>query len=183
MAPDDESRGSARFEFVRHFASEYYLQKLDFLLRDPRDGPAYDRGGAVATTRSALAEGEPELDTEPITRFGSGCAAWRRWGAASRGSTRSTTSWGTCGRRSSRNGSIVTSPPRGAAEPADPRPLGPRRGGELPADIQRAAGGVTWPGGLGSPMVLPRPTSSASTAPRKTGERNAKKRRLDLMRV
>lgn len=85
LAPDDETRGlacAARFKFERHFASEYYLQKLDFLLRYPRyfafelielhaaaDGPAADRNGVMAAIRSALAEGEPELNTEPIARF------------------------------------------------------------------------------------------------------------------
>jgi len=84
-APDDETRGlacAARVTFERHFASEYYLQKLDFLLRYPRyfafevielhaaaDGPAVNRTEAMATVRSALAEGEPELNTEPITKF------------------------------------------------------------------------------------------------------------------
>jgi hypothetical protein len=72
----------AKLPFVRHFASEYYLQKLDFLLRYPRyfafelielhaatDGPAADAGAAVAAIRRVLGEKEPELHTEPFLRF------------------------------------------------------------------------------------------------------------------
>ena len=85
LAPDDETDQLAcasRFTFERHFASEYYLQKLDFLLRYPRyfafelielhaaeDGPAADRASAMAVIRRALSEGEPELHTEPFVRF------------------------------------------------------------------------------------------------------------------
>lgn len=85
LAPDDEARAlrcASRFTFVRHFASEYYLQKLDFLLRYPRyfafelielhaakDGPAANRGEAITTIRSVLSAGAAELDTEPFVRF------------------------------------------------------------------------------------------------------------------
>src|SRR4051812_29950874 len=85
LSPDDETRDlacAARFTFQRHFASEYYLQKLDFLLRYPRyfafelielhaagDGPAADRDLAMSSIRAAVSEGEPELHTEPFLRF------------------------------------------------------------------------------------------------------------------
>lgn len=72
----------ARLPFVRHFASEYYLQKLDFLLRYPRyfafelielhaagDGPAAHAQDAAAAIRRVLGEEEPELHTEPFLRF------------------------------------------------------------------------------------------------------------------
>jgi hypothetical protein len=72
----------AKLPFVRHFASEYYLQKLDFLLRYPRyfafelielhaagDGPAADAGVAVVAIRRVLGDKEPELHTEPFLRF------------------------------------------------------------------------------------------------------------------
>jgi len=83
--PDNEVqslRCAARFTFARHFASEYYLQKLDFLLRYPRyfafelielhaaqDGPAADRDEAIAVIRTVLSAGAAELDTEPFIRF------------------------------------------------------------------------------------------------------------------
>lgn len=84
-APDDQVRSlccAARFGYERHFASEYYLQKLDFFLRYPRyfafelielhaagDGPASNRDEAVGAIRSALSAGVPDLDTEPFLRF------------------------------------------------------------------------------------------------------------------
>jgi hypothetical protein len=68
--------------FSRHFASEYYLQKLDFLLRYPRyfafelielhdagDGPAADAAVAKGAIRRVLGDGEPVLHTEPFLRF------------------------------------------------------------------------------------------------------------------
>lgn len=83
--PSDETRRltcASRYEFERHFASEYYLQKLDFLLRYPRyfafelielhaaqDGPAADADTAKASIREVLSEGAPELHTEPFVRF------------------------------------------------------------------------------------------------------------------
>ena len=83
--PDDEARGlrcAARFAYDRHFASEYYLQKLDFLLRYPRyfafelielhaagDGPASSREEAMAAIRGVLEAGAAEVDTEPFLRF------------------------------------------------------------------------------------------------------------------
>ena len=72
----------AKLPFVRHFSSEYYLQKLDFLLRYPRyfafelielhaagDGPAAESGVVIAAIRAVLGEKEPELHTEPFLRF------------------------------------------------------------------------------------------------------------------
>jgi hypothetical protein len=85
LAPNDETRAlscAARFTFDRHFASGYYLQKLDFFLRYPRyfafelielhaagDGPAGDRTVAIEMIRRVLSEREPELHTEPFLRF------------------------------------------------------------------------------------------------------------------
>jgi hypothetical protein len=84
-APDDEVRVlrcAARFVYERHFASEYYLQKLDFFLRYPRyfafelielhaagDGPASNKAEAMGAVRAALSAGAPDLDTEPFFRF------------------------------------------------------------------------------------------------------------------
>lgn len=84
-APDKEVRAlrcASSFVFERHFASEYYLQKLDFFLRYPRyfafelielhaaeDGPASDRTAAMGAIRGALSADAPELDTEPFLRF------------------------------------------------------------------------------------------------------------------
>jgi hypothetical protein len=72
----------AKLPFVRHFAFEYYLQKLDFLLRYPRyfafelielhgsnDGPASDAAATIETIRKVLGDKEPELHTEPFVRF------------------------------------------------------------------------------------------------------------------
>lgn len=85
VLPSDETRRLAcakRYEFTSHFASEYYLQKLDFLLRYPRyfafelielyaaqDGPAAVANAVKAAIRDVLSEGAPELHTEPFVRF------------------------------------------------------------------------------------------------------------------
>jgi hypothetical protein len=68
--------------FELHFASEYYLQKLDFLLRYPAyfvyeltelhyagDESASDAGGVKATIRRILEDQEPELQTIPFRKF------------------------------------------------------------------------------------------------------------------
>jgi hypothetical protein len=68
--------------FVLHFASEYYLQKLDFLLRYPAyfvyeltelhyagDDAAADAVEVKATIRRILADEEPELQTIPFRKF------------------------------------------------------------------------------------------------------------------
>ena len=68
--------------FALHFASEYHLQKLDFLLRYPRyfayelidlyaksEGPAADRSLTARTIREALGDREPDLYTEPFLKF------------------------------------------------------------------------------------------------------------------
>lgn len=76
-------RSSAPSEaFVAHFASEYYLQKLDFLLRYPAyfiheltelyqsgDPAAADRALIVRTIRRIDADNEPELQTIPFRKF------------------------------------------------------------------------------------------------------------------
>lgn len=68
--------------FVAHFASEYYLQKLDFLLRYPAyfiheltelyqegDPVAADRAEITATIRQIHGDREPELQTIPFRKF------------------------------------------------------------------------------------------------------------------
>jgi hypothetical protein len=68
--------------FVAHFASEYYLQKLDFLLRYPAyfiheltelyqagEPAATDRALITATIRQIHADREPELQTIPFRKF------------------------------------------------------------------------------------------------------------------
>lgn len=68
--------------FDLHFASEYYLQKLDFLLRYPAyfvyeltelhyagDESASDAEEVKATIRRILADQEPELQTIPFRKF------------------------------------------------------------------------------------------------------------------
>ncbi len=68
--------------FVAHFASEYYLQKLDFLLRYPAyfiheltelhqsgDPAASDRESIMRTIRQIDADNEPELQTIPFRKF------------------------------------------------------------------------------------------------------------------
>jgi len=68
--------------FMRHFASEYYLQKLDFLLRYPAyfvyeltelhhagDDAAANAEEVKATVRRILADEEPELQTIPFRKF------------------------------------------------------------------------------------------------------------------
>ncbi len=68
--------------FVAHFGSEYYLQKLDFLLRYPAyfiheltelyqsgDPTATDRALITATIRRIHADREPELQTIPFRKF------------------------------------------------------------------------------------------------------------------
>src|SRR3954466_13440130 len=68
--------------FVAHFASEYYLQKLDFLLRYPAyfiyeltelfksgDPAASDRGVILATIGQIHRDREPELQTIPFRKF------------------------------------------------------------------------------------------------------------------
>lgn len=68
--------------FVAHFASEYYLQKLDFLLRYPTyfihelaelyqagDPAAADRRLIIATIRKIHGDREPELQTIPFRKF------------------------------------------------------------------------------------------------------------------
>ncbi len=68
--------------FVAHFATEYYLQKLDFLLRYPAyfiqeltelyqagDPAAADRTLIVRTIRQINADNEPELQTIPFRKF------------------------------------------------------------------------------------------------------------------
>jgi hypothetical protein len=68
--------------FELHFASEYYLQKLDFLLRYPAyfvyeltelyfagDDAAADAEVVKATIRRILADQEPELQTIPFRKF------------------------------------------------------------------------------------------------------------------
>lgn len=70
------------FPFARHFSPEYWLQKLDFLVRYPRyfayelidlhakgDGEAAARPVAISTIRGALRDHEPELYTEPFLKF------------------------------------------------------------------------------------------------------------------
>lgn len=80
--PTDTLPCKPDFPFVRHFAPQYYLQKLDFLLRypryfayelidlhDKRDGPAADRSSARETIITALRDREPEMYTEPFLKF------------------------------------------------------------------------------------------------------------------
>jgi hypothetical protein len=68
--------------FDAHFATEYYLQKLDFLLRYPAyfiheltelyqagDPAASDRELIVSTIRQIEADDEPELQTIPFRKF------------------------------------------------------------------------------------------------------------------
>ena len=68
--------------FVAHFASEYYLQKLDFLLRYPayfiheltelyqaRDPATADRALITSTIRKIHSDREPELQTIPFRKF------------------------------------------------------------------------------------------------------------------
>lgn len=68
--------------FIAHFASEYYLQKLDFLLRYPAyfiheltelyrsgDPAASDRGVIIATIRQIHGAQEPEFQTIPFRKF------------------------------------------------------------------------------------------------------------------
>jgi hypothetical protein len=68
--------------FELHFASEYYLQKLDFLLRYPAyfayemtelhfagDSAAADAEEVKATIRRIMADQEPELQTIPFRKF------------------------------------------------------------------------------------------------------------------
>ncbi len=68
--------------FESHFASEYYLQKLDFLLRYPAyfvyeltelhyagDEAASDADEVKATIRRILTDEEPELQTIPFRKF------------------------------------------------------------------------------------------------------------------
>lgn len=68
--------------FSAHFASEYYLQKLDFLLRYPAyfiheltelylsgDRAASDRELITATIRQIHGDQEPELQTIPFRKF------------------------------------------------------------------------------------------------------------------
>lgn len=68
--------------FNLHLASEYYLQKLDFLLRYPAyfvyeltelyfagDAAASDAEEVKATIRRILADQEPELQTIPFRKF------------------------------------------------------------------------------------------------------------------
>lgn len=68
--------------FVSHFASEYYLQKLDFLLRYPAyfiheltelyqsgDPAATDRSLITSTIRKIHGDREPELHTIPFRKF------------------------------------------------------------------------------------------------------------------
>jgi len=68
--------------FIAHFASEYYLQKLDFLLRYPAyfiheltelhqtgDASASDRGLVISTIRQIHEDREPELQTIPFRKF------------------------------------------------------------------------------------------------------------------
>lgn len=68
--------------FELHFASEYYLQKLDFLLRYPAyfvyeltelhyagDDAASDAEEVKATIRRILEDQEPELQTIPFRKF------------------------------------------------------------------------------------------------------------------
>jgi hypothetical protein len=68
--------------FVAHFASEYYLQKLDFLLRYPAyfiheltelyqadDPAASNRDLIIATTIKIESDNEPELQTIPFRKF------------------------------------------------------------------------------------------------------------------
>ncbi|MCE9567847.1 MAG: hypothetical protein K8U57_38095 [Planctomycetes bacterium] len=68
--------------FEMHFASEYYLQKLDFLLRYPAyfvyeltelhyagDESASDAEEVKATIRRILEDQEPELQTIPFRKF------------------------------------------------------------------------------------------------------------------
>jgi hypothetical protein len=80
--PTDTLPCKPEFPFVRHFAPQYYLQKLDFLLRYPRyfayelidlhaksEGPAADRSAARETIIYALRDREPEMYTEPFLKF------------------------------------------------------------------------------------------------------------------
>jgi hypothetical protein len=68
--------------FAAHFASEYYLQKLDFLLRYPAyfiheltelhqadDPAASDRELIMSTIRQIDSDNEPELQTIPFRKF------------------------------------------------------------------------------------------------------------------
>jgi hypothetical protein len=68
--------------FVAHFASEYYLQKLDFLLRYPayfiheltelyqaKDSAAKNRDFIISTIRQIESDNEPELQTIPFRKF------------------------------------------------------------------------------------------------------------------
>jgi hypothetical protein len=68
--------------FVAHFASEYYLQKLDFILRYPAyfiheltelyqsgDSAASDRQSVISTIRQIAKDDEPELQTIPFRKF------------------------------------------------------------------------------------------------------------------
>ena len=68
--------------FVAHFASEYYLQKLDFLLRYPayfiheltelyqaNDPVASNRSLVISTIRQIEFDNEPELQTIPFRKF------------------------------------------------------------------------------------------------------------------
>jgi hypothetical protein len=68
--------------FVAHFTSEYYLQKLDFLLRYPAyfiheltelyqagDQAASDRNLIISTIRQIDSDREPELQTIPFRKF------------------------------------------------------------------------------------------------------------------
>lgn len=68
--------------FIAHFASEYYLQKLDFLLRYPAyfiheltelyqngDPAAADRALITSTIRKIHTDREPELQTIPFRKF------------------------------------------------------------------------------------------------------------------
>lgn len=68
--------------FVSHFASEYYLQKLDFLLRYPAyfiheltelyqagESVASDRAAVTGVIRQIYRDREPELQTIPFRKF------------------------------------------------------------------------------------------------------------------
>ncbi|AMV24004.1 hypothetical protein VT84_06385 [Gemmata sp. SH-PL17] len=81
--PAEEQTFPARYApaqpFVAHFASEYYLQKLDFLLRYPAyfiheltelyQENAADRDIVIATIRQIHRDREPELQTIPFRKF------------------------------------------------------------------------------------------------------------------
>jgi hypothetical protein len=79
--------------FELHFASEYYLQKLDFLLRYPAyfvyeltelhysgDDAASDAEEVKAAIRSILGDQEPELQTIPFRKFWRGVVAFQTIG-------------------------------------------------------------------------------------------------------